>query len=64
MASSGLIRALETYAEQEADEMRALVESQAIGRMCTPQEGTVLELNLCSDMASFLTEVDFLIDGG
>lgn len=44
--------------------MRALIESAGDRPYVTSEEGAVLELNLCSDMASFLTKVDFLIDGG
>lgn len=52
------------YPGQEAEKFKALAESQPIGRMGTPEEIAALALYLCSDAASFLTGVDFPIDGG
>jgi 2-keto-3-deoxy-L-fuconate dehydrogenase len=44
--------------------MKLLAQSQPIGRMGTPEEVAVLILYLCSDASSFLTGVDYPIDGG
>ncbi len=44
--------------------MKALAQSQPIGRMGTPAEIAILALYLCSDEASFITGVDYPIDGG
>jgi 2-keto-3-deoxy-L-fuconate dehydrogenase len=52
------------YPGQEAEKMKLLAQSQPIGRMGTPEEIAVLALYLCSDEASFLTGVDYPIDGG
>jgi 2-keto-3-deoxy-L-fuconate dehydrogenase len=52
------------YPGQEAEKMKVLAQSQPIGRMGTPAEIAVLALYLCSDEASFLTGVDYPIDGG
>jgi 2-keto-3-deoxy-L-fuconate dehydrogenase len=52
------------YPGQEAEKMKVLEQSQPIGRMGTPSEIAVLALYLCSDDASFLTGVDYPIDGG
>jgi len=52
------------YPGQEAEKFKALAESQPIGRMGTPEEVAALALYLCSEAASFLTGVDFPIDGG
>jgi 2-keto-3-deoxy-L-fuconate dehydrogenase len=52
------------YPGQEAEKMKELAKSQPIGRMGTPEEIAALALYLCSDAASFLTGVDFPIDGG
>lgn len=52
------------YPGQEAEKMKMLEQSQPIGRMGTPAEIAVLALYLCSDDASFLTGVDYPIDGG
>ena len=37
---------------------------RAIGRMGEPEEVAALALFLCSDEASFITGVDYLLDGG
>jgi 2-keto-3-deoxy-L-fuconate dehydrogenase len=52
------------YPGQEAEKMKVLAQSQPIGRMGTPQEVAALALYLCSDDASFVTGVDYPIDGG
>jgi len=47
------------------DEMfKKLSEAQPIGRMGSPEEIATLALYLCSDEASFITGVDYPIDGG
>lgn len=52
------------YPGQEAEKMKDLARAQPIGRMGTPEEIAALALYLCSDAASFLTGVDYPIDGG
>lgn len=52
------------YPGQEAETMRALSESQPIGRMGTPDEVAALAHYLCSDEASFITGADLPLDGG
>jgi NAD(P)-dependent dehydrogenase (short-subunit alcohol dehydrogenase family) len=52
------------YPGQEAEKLKLLAQSQPIGRMGTPAEIAVLALYLCSDEASFITGVDYPIDGG
>jgi 2-keto-3-deoxy-L-fuconate dehydrogenase len=52
------------YPGREAEMMQHLAQSQPIGRMGTPDEIAVLALYLCSDASSFLTGVDYPIDGG
>ncbi|WP_415328023.1 SDR family NAD(P)-dependent oxidoreductase [Chryseobacterium sp. MMS23-Vi53] len=47
------------------DEMfKKLSKTQPIGRMAQPEEVASLALYLCSDEASFITGVDYPIDGG
>jgi 2-keto-3-deoxy-L-fuconate dehydrogenase len=41
-----------------------LAKSQPVGRMGKPEEVASLALFLCSDEASFITGVDYPIDGG
>ena len=41
-----------------------LAKSQPIGRMAEPAEVASLALFLCSDEASFLSGVDYPLDGG
>jgi NAD(P)-dependent dehydrogenase (short-subunit alcohol dehydrogenase family) len=53
-----------TYPGREDEMMQKLAESQPIGRMARPQEIGWLALYLCSDAASFITGVDYPIDGG
>lgn len=52
------------YPGHEAEKMKELASSQPIGRMAKPDEIAALALYLCSDAASFLTGVDYPIDGG
>ena len=52
------------YPGREADQMQVLAKSQPIGRMGTPAEIAILALYLCSEESSFLTGVDYPIDGG
>lgn len=52
------------YPGQESEKMKALSESQPIGRMGTPDEVAALAHFLCSDEATFLTGADFPLDGG
>jgi len=41
-----------------------LAKTQPIGRMGEPDEVASLALFLCSDAASFITGVDYALDGG
>ena len=52
------------YPGREVEEMAKLAKAQPIGRMGTPEEIAVLALYLCSDEASFVTGMDYPIDGG
>jgi len=52
------------YAGQEAEVFAKLSAAQPIGRMGLPVEVANLALFLCSDEASFLTGVDYPLDGG
>ena len=52
------------YPGQESEKMKALSESQPIGRMGTPDEVAALAHYLCSDEASFITGADLPLDGG
>lgn len=52
------------YPGREAEQMKLLAQSQPIGRMGTPEEIAMLALYLCSDASSFVTGVDYPIDGG
>jgi len=52
------------YPGEEAEKMKTLGQSQPIGRMGTPDEIAMLALYLCSDASSFVTGVDYPIDGG
>jgi 2-keto-3-deoxy-L-fuconate dehydrogenase len=52
------------YPGEEAEKMKALSESQPIGRMGTPGEVAALAHYLCSDEASFITGADIPLDGG
>lgn len=52
------------YPGHEEEMFEKLEKSQPIGRMATPEEVASLALFLCSDEASFLTGVDYPMDGG
>jgi 2-keto-3-deoxy-L-fuconate dehydrogenase len=52
------------YPGHEAEKLAELGKSQPIGRMGRPDEIAALALYLCSDEASFVTGVDYPIDGG
>jgi 2-keto-3-deoxy-L-fuconate dehydrogenase len=52
------------YPGREEEMMKRLSMAQPIGRMGDPQEVAMLVLFLCSDQASFITGVDYSIDGG
>jgi len=52
------------YPGREAEMFGELSHSQPIGRMAEPHEVASLALYLCSDEASFLTGVDYPLDGG
>jgi 2-keto-3-deoxy-L-fuconate dehydrogenase len=52
------------YPGREREMFETLAKSQPIGRMAEPQEVAKLALFLCSDESSFVTGVDYPIDGG
>ncbi len=52
------------YPGREQEMFEKLSQSQPIGRMARPEEVAALALFLCSDEASFLTGVDYPLDGG
>lgn len=52
------------YPGREKEIFEKLANSQPIGRMGTPEEVAALALFLCSEDASFITGVDYPIDGG
>ncbi|MFD0763311.1 SDR family NAD(P)-dependent oxidoreductase [Mucilaginibacter lutimaris] len=52
------------YPDNQAEIFAKLSKSQPIGRMGQPDEIAALALYLCSDEASFITGVDYPIDGG
>ena len=52
------------YPGREKEMYEKLAQSQPIGRMAEPEEVASLALFLCSDEASFLTGVDYPLDGG
>ncbi|MFY9747854.1 MAG: SDR family oxidoreductase [Acidobacteriaceae bacterium] len=52
------------YPGQEAEMMEELGKAQPIGRMAQPEEVAGLAVWLCSDEASFVTGVDYPLDGG
>jgi 2-keto-3-deoxy-L-fuconate dehydrogenase len=53
-----------TYPGREPEMFEKLSQAQPIGRMAEPGEVASLALFLCSDEASFITGVDYPIDGG
>jgi len=52
------------YPGREAEMMKELGQAQPIGRMAEPEEVASLAVWLCSDQASFVTGVDYPLDGG
>lgn len=52
------------YPGREDEMFAKLSQAQPIGRMAEPDEVAALALYLCSDEASFLTGVDYPLDGG
>jgi NAD(P)-dependent dehydrogenase (short-subunit alcohol dehydrogenase family) len=52
------------YPGREKEMFETLAKSQPIGRMGKPEEVAALALFLCSDEASFITGVDYPLDGG
>lgn len=54
----------ENYGDNQTEMFERLSKSQPIGRMANPEEIGYLALYLCSDEASFITGVDYPIDGG
>jgi 2-keto-3-deoxy-L-fuconate dehydrogenase len=52
------------YPGNESEMFEKLSAAQPIGRMAKPEEVANLALYLCSDEASFLTGVDYPLDGG
>jgi 2-keto-3-deoxy-L-fuconate dehydrogenase len=52
------------YPGREEEMLSRLAEAQPVGRMATPHEVAMLALFLCCDEASFITGVDYPIDGG
>ena len=52
------------YPGREQEMFEKLSKTQPIGRMAEPHEVASLALFLCSDQASFLTGVDYPLDGG
>ena len=58
----GFVR--KNYPGREEEMLSRLAEAQPVGRMATPHEVAMLALFLCSDQASFITGVDYPIDGG
>jgi 2-keto-3-deoxy-L-fuconate dehydrogenase len=52
------------YPGREQEMFDKLAKSQPIGRMARPEEVASLALFLCSDEASFITGVDYPLDGG
>ncbi|MGD0568594.1 MAG: SDR family oxidoreductase [Candidatus Sulfotelmatobacter sp.] len=53
-----------TYPGREQEMFEKLSQAQPIGRMAEPEEVASLALFLCSDEASFITGVDYPLDGG
>jgi len=53
-----------SYPGREREMYDKLAHSQPVGRMGKPEEVASLALFLCSDEASFITGVDYPLDGG
>ena len=53
-----------TYPGREQEMFEKLAKAQPIGRMAEPEEVASLALFLCSDEASFITGMDYPLDGG
>jgi 2-keto-3-deoxy-L-fuconate dehydrogenase len=53
-----------TYPGREGEMFAELARAQPIGRMAEPEEVAALALFLCSAEASFITGVDYPLDGG
>ncbi|MGA9981234.1 MAG: SDR family oxidoreductase [Candidatus Sulfotelmatobacter sp.] len=54
----------QNYPGREKEMYKKLAKSQPVGRMGEPHEVASLALFLCSDEASFITGVDYPLDGG
>jgi 2-keto-3-deoxy-L-fuconate dehydrogenase len=54
----------QNYPGREKEMYEKLAKSQPVGRMGTPEEVALLALFLCCDAASFITGVDYPLDGG
>jgi NAD(P)-dependent dehydrogenase (short-subunit alcohol dehydrogenase family) len=52
------------YPGREEEMFRVLSAAQPIGRMGEPDEVAYLALFLCSEQATFITGVDYPLDGG
>jgi 2-keto-3-deoxy-L-fuconate dehydrogenase len=52
------------YPGHESEMFEKLAKSSPIGRMAKPEEVASLALFLCSEEASFITGVDYPLDGG
>jgi NAD(P)-dependent dehydrogenase (short-subunit alcohol dehydrogenase family) len=52
------------YPGREQEMFEKLSKAQPIGRMAKPDEVAAMALYLCSDEASFLTGIDYFLDGG
>jgi 2-keto-3-deoxy-L-fuconate dehydrogenase len=55
---------IKNYPGREQEMYEKLAKTQPIGRMGKPEEVALLALFLCSDAASFITGVDYPLDGG
>jgi len=53
-----------TYPGREPEMYDKLAKTQPIGRMGEPEEVALLAVFLCSEAASFITGVDYPLDGG